>query len=85
MLPVVGWKIYTSDGVVSSRNTTLRRAPTTDIQCIVLYHEQPYRTLMDGRDSYVIPGDTTVRLGKGLSDAQFEVIKQAALNDRAWP
>jgi hypothetical protein len=49
MLPVKAWRIFYSDqSTFSSEDGTWAEAPPFGLQCVVWYHEPPYKTLDSG-------------------------------------
>jgi hypothetical protein len=59
------WKIYYSDGVVVSPDTTWEDCPDDDIQAVIVYYDKPYeldgilyhrRNILQGFDYYFSDG-----------------------------
>jgi hypothetical protein len=46
MLPIKSWRIYYADGsTFDSTQGTFAEAPPFGVQCVVYYHDPPYKTL----------------------------------------
>lgn len=78
MLPVLAWEIWYGDGSVwTDRMGTWRRASSTNVQGVVLFHARPYATLMYGVDFYLLPGqaENTRKTGAWLSDVAWEPMR----------
>ena len=55
MLPIESWRIYYADGsTFSSDDGTWAEAPAFGLQCVVWYHEPPYKTLDSGGTGGVV-------------------------------
>lgn len=79
MLPVVGWRVYCSDGSTYTSNP--ESIPPT-VQVVVYFHEYPYRTIDSGTDTYVVDGVTLY--GAWMDEAGLAAIQQAAFEDMTW-
>jgi hypothetical protein len=61
MLPIKAWRIYYADG--SAYDSTMgpwAEAPPFGVECVVWYHEPPYKTLYGGEpgnDVYIYKGE----------------------------
>lgn len=65
MLPIKSWRIYYPDGsTFSSEDGTWADAPPFGVQCVVYYHESPYKTV----DGGVSDGDVYYYQGDGYPD-----------------
>jgi hypothetical protein len=83
MLPVVGWRVYCSDGsTYTSGQVDPSTIPAT-VQAVVYFHAHPYRTIGSGTDTYEVDGVTL--FGAWMDEAGLEVILQTAFEDMAWP
>lgn len=84
MLPILHWRIYYADGsTYSDANGTWRKAPSSGVQWIWLFHTPPYRTQISGQDSYLLPGqsESSRKVGTWMEDAEFEVLCARAWED----
>lgn len=79
---IIGWKVWTSDGVFNSADHQAKDVPP-DVQVVVYYHPFPYRTMSDGEDFYEVDGVTLV--GKEIDYDKFLAIQAAAFEDMRWP
>jgi hypothetical protein len=61
VLPIKSWRIYYADeSYFDSSMGTWAEAPPFGVQCVVWYHEPPYKTLYrgePGNDVYVFHGE----------------------------
>lgn len=78
-MEIIGWRLWTSTEVYSSRTHSWVDAPSDNIQALVVYYDPPpYRDVTMGPDEYTLPGETQVKYGRTLPDDKFEEIWKAA-------
>jgi hypothetical protein len=49
---VIGWRVWYSDRVLSSKERAWEDLPADDVQCVMLYHADGTRRIMLGNDFY---------------------------------
>ena len=82
MLPVTGWKVWTSDALFTSVEHQAGDVPP-DVQVIMYYHPDGYRTTEHGLDFYELDGVTLV--GKEMPFDEYLEILHLAMNDMEPP
>ncbi len=83
MLPIIGWKIYRADGAVFSSSTHDISEVPDGIQVVIFYHEQPYRDIAYGEDSYIVEG--RVFTGVWMDENKYYELVQTAFADEVLP
>lgn len=82
MMPTLGWKVWTSDSIYNSVEHSASELPP-DIQVIMYYHPDGYRTISQGDDFFELDGVTLV--GKEMDYDAYMAIVDLALNDMEAP
>lgn len=82
MLPVIGWKVWTSDTLFTSVKNRAEEIPP-DVQVIMYYHPDGYRTTEHGVDFYELDGVTLV--GKEMPIDEYLAILDRAMKDLEPP
>lgn len=77
-MPVEAYKIWYSDG---SWSTDWETSPDEDVQIVMLYHPDGYRTIQHGLDEYIDPTGqcSRVKLGKWMLDDKYDSLIKTAL------
>jgi len=93
MLPIKSWRILYADGSeFTSLDGTWAEAPPFGVQCVVYYHEPPFKTLGSGGpegNDYVWQGDDThpdyagLKMGLWMDREGFYRIQDLALQSTA--
>jgi hypothetical protein len=82
VLPVLGWKVWTSDALFNSVEHQAGEIPA-DVQVIMYYHPDGYRTTDHGLDFYELDGVTLV--GKEMPIDEYLAILDRAMHDMEPP
>jgi hypothetical protein len=82
VLPVLGWKVWTSDAVFDSVRHQAGEIPA-DVQVIMHYHPDGYRTTEHGTDFYELDGVTLT--GREIPFAAYLEILHIAMFDMEPP
>jgi hypothetical protein len=81
-LPVVGWRLYYSDGsTFTSADGSWADAPASDVQILVVFHGDGYRTFSHGDDFYFMPGKGAVKVGAWMDFDEYEALVARALSE----
>ncbi len=82
MLPIKAWRIYYADGsTFHSGMGTWAEAPPFGVQCVVWYHDPPYKTLYrgeDGNNIYVYEGGDGFKMGMWMDEGGLHRIHDLA-------
>jgi len=55
MLPIKAWRVYYADGsTFTSEDGSMAEAPLFGVQCVVYYHDPPYKTLSSPDENGVL-------------------------------
>jgi len=75
-LPIIKWRLWYSDGsCVDSTQSTWANAPDQDVQILEwIQSPAPYRTLTYGVDEYTFEGETAIKYGAWMDEAQFMLL-----------
>lgn len=83
MLLIKAWRVFYADGsTYDSTMGTWAQAPPFGVQCVVYYHEPPYKTLMSGRDVYGYEGrvgEQFIKMGLWMDEEGLHRIQSLAL------
>jgi hypothetical protein len=85
-LPIIGWRLWYADGSTTcSAECSWQDAPREGVQVLVVHHPENRRTIVKGRDEYVLPGETSSKLGLMIEREQFERMQGEAQTDPRRP
>jgi hypothetical protein len=89
-MDTVAWAIWYGDGEVLRGNLPEEAdtAPTTDVQAVVMYHPNEYRTIQmglsepdDGPAPYRVPGSSWQGTGEWMDDQAYPDLIARALEE----
>jgi hypothetical protein len=86
MPPIAAWRIYyDDDSVASSADASWEDAPTEGVQVVMLYFaERDYRQILQGQDTYVLPGhEQTSKYGRLIDESAYATIVDRAMAEAA--
>lgn len=76
--PIESYRIWYSDG---SYSDDWDAAPDEDVQIVMLYHADGYRTIIQGEDVYTDPTDQSghIKTGRWMPDDEYEALVRRVL------
>jgi hypothetical protein len=80
VLPIRAWRVFYADGsTFDSTQGTWAEGPPFGVQCVVWYHDPPYKTLDQGVDVYVHEGEGGVKMGLFVDEEGYRRVQDLAM------
>jgi hypothetical protein len=85
--PILAVKVWYAEGpsLIVRTPSDWDRLPSEGVQCVILFHANDEKHIIQNFDEYAYPGASTTKLGLEIERAQFRAVLRAAVSDEWRP